>query len=319
MNHAGHQDHLWKFFQGYTESDMEFIRRLRAPHPVSGDSHMTDFFGMKVDTASEPTVASRLGTAIDQPPFPTDGWLAEGAEYAGLALALRHAQGQFVALELGAGFGPWMTLSAICARRLGLDPILIAGVEADPARFLSMRRHLEMNGLLPPHAGTSGSFEGITWDLRQAIVWNHDTGAFWPRGAAGDAGLRAAASDDRSGLDYRGYALQAAPMASVSLRGLLSDLPVVDFLHVDIQGSEYEVLRSAVEPLGQRVKFMMVACHSRLLEGQVMELMFRHGWLLERETPCNIAPAPNPPTLEALTFMDSSQVWRNLRFSAAGS
>jgi hypothetical protein len=47
--------------------------------------------------------------------------------------------------------------------------------------------------------------------------------------------------------------------------------------------------------------------------------MCRAGWVLEHEKPAKFNFAPNPLTLEAMTTVDGTQVWRNPRLATSGS
>lgn len=86
---------------------------------------MTDFLRHEGGHAVRALGGEPVGAVLDQAPFPTDGWLAEGPNMQGLALALRHARGQFVALELGARLA--LDHAVRDSQKAGLDPIFIAG------------------------------------------------------------------------------------------------------------------------------------------------------------------------------------------------
>jgi len=317
--HYNFSPDFWHYFRGFLPGDIELVSSF-APGTVEPDSRaLTDFFGMRVHPENEPSVAGRIGEVIVKPPFPSDSWLAEAVEYVGLAMALKHAQGGFAAVELGAGFAPWIGLAAIIARRLGLAPISVTGVEGDADRAATMRSHLIYNRLLPPDAEMSGTHDGLAWDLRHAVIWDEDGEALFPTTGVTDSGGQAIDAERDGALDYRGNATTHVRVPAITLETLLRDKPVIDFMHVDIQGAEFNVLNRSMATINERVKFMMVATHSRLLEGAVQSILFDNGWFLEREEVAHIVPRPNPPSIEALTWRDGGQVWRNLRFSETGS
>ncbi|RVT91435.1 hypothetical protein EOD42_22530 [Rhodovarius crocodyli] len=319
VQHYNYTPDFWHYFRGFLPSDIDLVVSL-APSKVEADARaLTDYFGMRIHPSNEPSVAGRLGEVITKPPFPSDSWLAEAVEYVGLALALKHAHGGFTAVELGAGFAPWLGLSAILARRKGLGPVSITGVEGDAERAASMRNHLAYNRLLPHDAEMVGSYDGLSWDLRHAVIWDEDGDALFPTTGIADSGGQAIDTDKSASVDYRGADTAHVRVPAVTLETLLKDKSLIDFVHIDIQGAEFNVLNRSVGFVSERVKFMMVATHSRLLEGAIQSILFDNGWFLEREEVAHVVPRPNPPSIEALTWRDGGQVWRNLRFSEIGS
>jgi hypothetical protein len=84
-------------------------------------------------------------------------------------------------------------------------------------------------------------------------------------------------------------------------------------IHIDIQGGEYEVCRASIADLGERAKRVIIGTHSRKIDGDLVELFMREGWILEHEKPTKFTFRSNPPSLEAMTTVDGTQCWRNLR------
>ena len=83
-------------------------------------------------------------------PVPVDDWFhAETIEYVGLLKSVLTATERYVALELGAGWGPWLISGATAARRRGIKDIRLHGVEGDPEHFASMQTHFRDNGFDP--------------------------------------------------------------------------------------------------------------------------------------------------------------------------
>ncbi|MBK1661781.1 class I SAM-dependent methyltransferase [Paracraurococcus ruber] len=300
-------------FQAYRDADIRFLEALAAPERQPDPLLILDFFGMRVDPDYEPAQAHRRGTVIDRPPFPGDTLLSGGIEYAALALALQSAGEGFAVVEVGAGWGPWVTLATLCARRLGKRRIAITAAEADPLRFQALRRHLDLNGLVPLGAPDAGAAGDLAWRLHQAVVWPHAKGALWPGAALGDAGRRAVEAAPSDGADYRGHALPLSRQASIPLPTLLEAHAAVDLLHMDVQGTEAALLAGALPVLNDRVRLLCVATHSRRIEGALLDLLFGAGWRLEREEPCFFPVAQPVVSLDALTQADGCQVWRNPR------
>ncbi len=86
----------------------------------------------------------------------------------------------------------------------------------------------------------------------------------------------------------------------------------MDFLHIDIQGFERQVVPPAIDLLTERVRVIFIGTHSRSIEGELFELFYGAGWRLLREEPCAfVLDGPQRPTLEARTSVDGAQCWHN--------
>ena len=166
-------------YRGYSEADVRLLRTFEVAerHPAPG--FIVDFLGVRTRVTSLAS-AQRLCEGVLDIPVPGD-YHAEAIEYVGVLQSVISARGQFVALELGAGWGPWLVAGAKAARLRGLDPIRLYGVEADPQHFEFMARHFVDNGLDPNEHY-----------LLQAAVGLERGRARWPRvvDAANDWGFR---------------------------------------------------------------------------------------------------------------------------------
>jgi hypothetical protein len=98
---------------------------------------------------------------------------------------------------------------------------------------------------------------------------------------------------------------------AVSLPTAFANVGIVDFLHVDIQGSEAQALPAAIDFLTSNVRTMVVGTHSRKIEGDLIEFFRSHKWTLVRERPCQFHCAGVAPSLEGLTYFDGEQLWMN--------
>jgi hypothetical protein len=56
---------------------------------------------------------------------------------------------------------------------------------------------------------------------------------------------------------------------------------------------------------------MMIATHSRPLEGELMMLLNDNGWVLQREKPCRFTVARATTDWCGATAVDGSQYWTN--------
>lgn len=298
-----------EIFRGYELDDIERVERLKVTTETPKPGFLIDFFGIHValDLIDRPEAV-----IIDHAPFPWDGYLADGVEYASAAIALEQTSGPtFTMMEIGAGWGPWTTLLAKLALRKGFETIKTVAIEASPARFALLQRHLFNNGLLPdPHA-TEAHTGPVHIKLLNGAGWWRNTTLFFPAtGAASDAGM--AAQVKNKGTDYRGLHLRNQPVRAYSMGDLINNLGTVDFLHFDVQGSEWEILRHSKRILDKKVRFMFVGTHSRQIEGDIVGLFLNQGWKLFREKPCRFYGMADAPTITGLTHLDGGQLWRNM-------
>ena len=296
-------------FSGTLPEDEPRVARLMAPAPTPETGLYVDAFGVRVDPSYCNWVTA--GTVGTEPPFP-HGYHGDAIEYAAAALALESAAGRtaFTAVELGAGWGPWTTFIARCAERAGFATINLAAFEADRARFAVLERHLAINGI------TADRF-----NVRPvcAAAWWRDETLHWPVTAnALDAGLAPVSGWRRPRHDYRGLPLDFEKVQGRAIASVLKDFPPIDFLHVDIQGGEWELISRSLDFLSARVRTMFVGTHSRKIEGDLIALLRDNQWQLMRERPCRFRTAlPRAATLAAETYHDGGQFWRNEREIAA--
>ena len=87
-----------------------------------------------------------------------------------------------------------------------------------------------------------------------------------------------------------------------------------DLVHLDVQGGEAELCRSALGALSARVNRMVIGTHSRALDGALMVLLHGAGWILEAEKPTRFIFNSGLASLERMTTFDGAQVWRNPKF-----
>jgi hypothetical protein len=82
---------------------------------------------------------------------------------------------------------------------------------------------------------------------------------------------------------------------------------------MDVQGTEVDLCRCCADLLSERVRYLVVGTHSRKLDGDLLEIMLNESWILENEKPCQFVFKADARTLETMTTLDGTQVWRNPR------
>jgi FkbM family methyltransferase len=297
-------------YRGYADADVRLLQEFCVPDRREEPGFIVDFLGVRTRVTSLAS-PQRLHEGVLDIPVPGD-YHAEAIEYIGLVKSVARATTQFVALELGAGWGPWLVAGAAAARRRGLDPIRLYGVEADPAHFAFMVRHFEDNGIDP--AGQC---------LIQAAVGLERGKARWPKiaDAANDWGSRPARLDATGTNDQDASYLGALlddfiEVDVVPVAELLEREARWDLVHVDVQGWERLVCDAARAQLNSRVAHVVVGTHSRKLDGELIDLFHHEGWILEHEKPSRFTFIPGARVLESMNEADGTQVWRNPRIAA---
>lgn len=295
-----------QLFPGYTDADTAIFEEFINPDAKPAPGFLVDFLGSRIRTSSLWKEARALDGQLLKIPVPADFFHAEAVEWIGLLKAVRSAADQYVAMELGAGFGPWSVAGGLAARLRGIKSIRLAAVEADSQHFQFLRQHFADNGFDPDqHA------------LFEAAVGVSAGAAQWPivEDSAETWGCRPL----EESKDYAGRVFQKTKEISViSMLELLRREPLWDLVHIDVQGDEVALCRSSIDHLNARVRWIIVGTHSRKIDGDLLELMCCAGWFLEHEKPAKFAFVPNPTTLEAMTTVDGTQVWRNPRFRYEG-
>lgn len=243
---------------------------------------------------------------------PADSW-----EWIPLVWAVLTARERMVAVELGAGWGPWISRCHVLARRLG-RPCRIYGVEAEPAHFAQMQRHMADNAI--PEEDRV---------LRRALVAERPGLALFPvtdtpeqswglrqagrAGTARAAVLAGAGAEPVEGEPGR-FRLPKSPHRyrleeTVTLSDLLAEEPRIDFMHVDIQGAEERVLPAEADLLNARLRVLAVGTHSPAIEARIRDCFTANGWICHHDTGQHTRPDGR--------LADGHQVWRNPRLGPA--
>ncbi len=296
-----------QLFPGYTDADTSIFAEFVNPEAKPEPGFLVDFLGSRIRTSSVWKQARALDGQLIGIPVPTD-FHAETIEWIGLLKAVRSAAGQYVAMELGAGFAPWTIAGAVAARLRGIRNIRLCAVEADPHHFQFLRQHFIDNGFDPDQHALFEAAVGVNGGVAQ-----------WPVSENASASEEWGSRPFEANRDYRGLQFQNTKRIDiVPMRDLVVREPRWDLIHIDVQGDEVEICRSCIDELNSRVRWIIAATHSRKLDGDFLELMCRAGWALEHEKPARFTFVPNAPTLEAMTTIDGTQVWRNPRLIHAG-
>lgn len=300
-------------YRGYELEELAIFDRFRpSPRPAE-PGFVTDFLNVRTDISAlwEEVRPHLDGQRLDVP-IPGD-YRAETIEWLGLlrSVADAHdARREFVAMELGAGIGPWLVSGAAAARHIGIEQVRLYGVEADAVHFALMRQHFRNNGL-DPDAHT----------LLNVAVGAKPGTAHWPKvpNPVNEWATRPARENDFLDLEYDGCRLaRSVEIPVIPIVELVEREQRWDLVHLDLQGWEGEVCDEAIDVMDRRVHRLVVGLHSRRLEGEVLALFYSRGWALENEKPTRFVYEPAAPTIENMTVLDGIQVWRNPRLGREG-
>ena len=257
--------------------------------------HVFDFLGGATDVAYKKgweKWAVKEGTSY-KPQYPPVNehyfdWIA-------LLQRVQAASGTFRMAELGAGWAPWLVRAVLAARQVpSIDSIELVGVEADAVHYGWVKDHFSDNGLgIDQYHMVHGAVAPASTILKFPKIANPDEDY--------GASLRAVNSKTEF-VEVQGYTLES----------LLSKFSgPIDFLHVDIQGAEYDVLPPAMELLKDTVKGIMVGTHiSSDKHQELYDLFEGNDW-----EPILIYPRNETVQTEygEVQFGDGFQYWTNTR------
>lgn len=259
-----------------------------------------DFIGTQTRCSYLPNTYAGASGIVEGPPGTERFPLHEPSEWEGTLRSVLEAGSRFVAVELGAGWGPWLVAGARAAQLRGITDIQLAGVEGASGHYGFLLQHFRDNGLDPAQH-----------QLLHAVAGVEDGVAHFPKldVPSADWGAQASYGDSQASEQFD-------EVPSISIATLLSKLPLVDLLHCDVQGAEGNVLTAAADVLSCRVRRIVVGTHGRAIEDRLMACFGANGWTLEHESSCRLVQGPTG-TMQLVA--DGTQVWRNARLAAAAA
>jgi hypothetical protein len=120
--------------------------------------------------------------------------------------------------------------------------------------------------------------------------------------------LRGRVRDWARGLFGAAPARGVASVPAITLADALLGLSRVDLVHMDVQGAEYDVIRSSMDVMAQKVARIIVGTHSERIEAGLREVFERGGWRAQYD----FARRSTVDTeWGRITFRDGCQVWVN--------
>lgn len=295
-------DGLFNYFCEFDAEALIDSFHLHGQSPEPGI--IRNFLGTRVTPSVYPSVLTNLAGSVEGRPWPGN-WHADIAEWAAalrtVALAQECGQDTYRIVELGCGWGCWITNMGVAARSRGLAVDLI-GIEGDRYHLQSAEDTLRLNGFDPGqfalHHGVAGPRRG------QAIFPIHsEAGLNW--------GAEPVFYPDPILLEQARAHKDVQILDCITLTDLAHGQPI-DLLHIDIQGAEYDYVSGDFEAIETCVKRVLIGTHSRTIEGQLCGFFLARGWAMEMERPA-IAPILNGrPDIR----IDGVQMWVNPKLFA---
>ncbi|MDY6938070.1 MAG: FkbM family methyltransferase [Cyanobacteriota bacterium] len=179
-------------------------------------------------------------------------------DWIALLECVRAASGVFRMAELGAGWAPWLVRAAMAAKQIpAIEGMELVGVEADPTHYRWMKAHFTDNQLNPEdYHLLHGAVAPKSMPLQFPDLDNPDEDY--------GASLHAVSKTGQY-VEVQGY----------SIADILDRFTgPVDFVHMDIQGVEYDVIPGAMQSLKSNVKAMMVGTHISLEKHNDLHQLF---------------------------------------------
>ncbi len=268
-----------------------FLQKDAAPAP----GLVTNFLGTRVAPRVYPALLNRLAGTVEPAPDPGN-WHADIAEWAAALRSVALAQTQYRIVELGCGWGCWITNMGVAARSRGLAVELI-GIEGDHNHLANARETLMINGFSPNE-----------YRLVHGVAGPRAGKAIFPDPDAGEAhwGGEPEFYPDPARLE-QAQATRGLQVLDCHTLDELGAGGMIDLLHIDIQGGETSYVAGNAEAMSRLVKRVLIGTHSREIEGALFAHFLAQGWLLEMERPAVAPPRAGRPHIQ----VDGVQLWRN--------
>jgi len=259
--------------------------------------HAVNFLGLKINPDFMPEFIRQSSGSVELPPIPAN-WHADISEFGAVFRAVDLTpDNRFIMGEMGCGWGCWMGISGLVAKKRGLD-VKLYGIEGDEKHIAWAKENMAVNG-----------FAEKEYTVVEGIASPRTGKALFPLGdnEAIHYGLEPTfnASDLEIQTALKNKSHKVLPM--VPLEKIFSNESRVDLLHIDIQGGEVDLVSESMDYLSKSVAYLVIGTHSRSIEGKLIDILLKNGWILEIERPAIFQVKQR----ELVTAVDGVQGWRN--------
>jgi len=274
------------------------------------DGYISDFLGIHHNINFFPKhYMERSGQVFQKLPIPDDGFHAETIEYVACLTSVENAGSSYTMFELGAGWGPWMSIAGTAARKKGIKNINLIGVEGIHNKISFIKKHLTENLLRPETEDMKTCFKDVNSIIYDGVINTDGNEVEFldsPDTEYGASLVDGVNRGSRGKNTVKGYSLSV----------ISSDYDYIDFIHIDIQGYELELVKKSIDILRKKVRFLFIGTHSREIEGELLNILYENNFKLFREQPCRVLwPESKPDNFINLTVKDGGQFWINKHLS----
>jgi hypothetical protein len=276
---------------------IELINKYRPTNLKASPAHAVNFLGLKINPDFMPECIRQAPGSVEIPPIPAN-WHADISEFGAVFRAVDLAsENGFIMGEMGCGWGCWMGISGLVAKNRGLV-VKLYGIEGDKKHISWAKENMAANG-----------FAEKEYTVVEGIASPKTGKALFPLADKGAIhyGLEPIfnASDLEIQKALKNKSHEILPM--VPLEKIFSGESRVDLLHVDIQGGEVDLISGSMDYLSKHVSYLVIGTHSRSIEGKLIDILLKNGWILEIERPAIFHMKQS----ELVTAVDGVQGWRN--------
>jgi FkbM family methyltransferase len=244
--------------------------------------------------------------------IPVPALSEEYFEWIELLEAVNTARGRFVMLELGAGFGRWGICGALAARQKHIETIEVRFVEAEPQHAAWIRQAITLNGLediAAPVVEAAISYAGKPVPFAVASTGLDSSNWY------GQAILPYALTEtERTYFGKPVYRTEVGPgfdqimVEPVTLDVVAAGLDRIDFVDMDLQGAEADLIPNAIDLLTARVRSVFIGTHATDIEDMLRGIFRTAGWIPRWDFPLQ---SEQETPFGRVAFGDGVQAWRN--------
>lgn len=286
--------------------------------PSTPGSTVFDFLG---STVRHEFVAQRFSTV--DPPFVSTAYPALNEDiiaWVDILQAVTAATDSFTMVELGAGYGLWSIRAGKAFRQINSGKCTLIAIEAEPVHYQWLQTHFQDNGFDTAehrliHAAISSQPGTALF-----FIGSPEGDEFTPKNWYGQRIKREGEGTGRpTGQFYEGRPVlvlengwRCIELPVVTLETVLQGAGSIDFVHVDLQGQELDVIGSGIDVLDRQVRHIHIGTHSAEIEEHLRTIFRSRGWHACFDYPGHGRRSTPYGEIE---FEDGVQAWRNPRFS----
>ncbi|PVM89681.1 hypothetical protein DDF62_11270 [Caulobacter radicis] len=275
--------------------DIGLLSEFAAPGLQGRADYVTDFLGGLTRTGVL-AWAHDKGGQVEAPPVLGNlfGSLPEWlAVLAAVKAAAERGRQRFVAVEIGAAWGPWLVAAGLAARSKQIDAVRLVGVEPAPELCAVMREHLSVNGFTEEETTVIQAAVIPGAEAAEHPILAHPSIEFGHRSAP-----RPSAKRSRDGW---------RSCKTVDVQEIFSQEPEIDLLVLTTGGEEREIL-SSIDLTTGPVRAILLSTHTPRADLEIWEMLSAAKWRNVVSQPCEIQQDGADPAI-LHTLRDGCQLW----------